>query len=73
MPCNDGTLTIFRLDEKGKSSPVAVVPTSQGARTAALDPLTGRIYLAAADFTTDEKGERTRTPGTFKVVVVAPK
>lgn len=72
IPCDDGTLTIFSLDRTGRAAPVASVKTARGARTAALDPTTGRVYLPTADFTADEKGEDVLTPGTFRVLVVAP-
>ncbi|HEV8329922.1 MAG TPA: hypothetical protein VGQ22_00755 [Steroidobacteraceae bacterium] len=72
IPCNDGTLTIFGLDRKGHATLVASVKTARGARTAALDATTGRLYLPTADFTQDEKGEPVRTPGTFRVLEVAP-
>jgi YVTN family beta-propeller protein len=72
IPCNDGTLTIFSLDPTGRASAATQVKTARGARTAALDPTTGRLYLPTADFTKDEKGEPVRTPGTFRVLVVGP-
>jgi YVTN family beta-propeller protein len=72
IPCNDGTLTIFGLDRTGRAAPAVQVKTARGARTAALDATTGRLYLPTADFTADEKGEPVRTPGTFRVLVVAP-
>lgn len=62
VPCNDGTLTIFRLDATGHAAKVASVKTARGARTAAFDATTGRIYLPAAD----------AAAGTFRVLVVAP-
>jgi DNA-binding beta-propeller fold protein YncE len=61
IPGDDGTLTWFRLETNGRVTVVDNVPTEPGARTAALDPKTGRIYLPAQ-----------QTPGTFKVLVVAP-
>ncbi len=61
IPCDDGTLTIFRLDADGRPSAVASVKTARGARTAALDAASGRLYLPAGD-----------KPGTFRVLVVAP-
>lgn len=72
IPCNDGTLTVFSLDRKGQPTLLASVKTARGARTAALDATTGRLYLPTADFTQDEKGEPVRTPGTFRVLEVAP-
>ncbi|MEJ0039537.1 MAG: membrane dipeptidase [Gammaproteobacteria bacterium] len=66
VPCDDGTLTLFRLDARAKPYIVAVVSTQPGARTAAVDPATGRIYLASRK--TDVAGKR--IPGTFNVLVV---
>jgi YVTN family beta-propeller protein len=70
IPCDDGTLTIFALDRAGRAERVASVKTARGARTAALDATTGRLYLPTADFTADEKGEPMHTPGTFRVLAV---
>ena len=61
IPGNDGTLTWFRLETNGRVTIVENVATEPGARTAALDPKTGRVYLPAR-----------QAPGTFKVLVVAP-
>lgn len=72
IPCNDGTLTVVHLDARARIKPVAVVETAPGARTAALDPQTGRLYLPRAEFTTGSDGEPVRKPGTFAVLVVAP-
>ncbi|MEJ1964977.1 MAG: membrane dipeptidase [Gammaproteobacteria bacterium] len=66
IPCDDGTLTLFHLDAKARPRVVAVVPTQPGARTAAVDPATGRIYLATRK--TDAAGKR--MPGTFNILVV---
>ena len=73
VPCNDGTLSVFSLSKEGKAALVQAVPTQRFARTAALDPETGRLYLPAVQRKPDGKGEGTRIPGTFQVLVVAPK
>ena len=72
IPCNDGTLWIVALDRTGATHPVATVPTQIGARTAALDPVSGRLYLPATDYTTPAQGDPERVPGTFRLLVVAP-
>lgn len=72
VPCNDGTLTVVALDRRGAPTPVATVATQEGARTAALDVASGRLYLPATDYVRDREGEPQRVPGTFKVLVVAP-
>ena len=73
IPSKDGTLTIFGLDTSAKPHDIETVKTAPGARTAALDPATGRVYLAAAQSTTDTKGDENQVPGTFQILVVAPK
>ena len=72
IPCYDGTLSIFSLERDGRAGVVTTVKTTAGARTAALDPANGRIYLPAAEYKKDAEGNRTRVPGTFQVLVVAP-
>jgi YVTN family beta-propeller protein len=50
------------------------VPTAKGARTIALDPSTGRTYLPAADMLPAEPGQRPQAkPGTFRVLILAPR
>lgn len=71
IPCNDGTLTIAALDRRGMARRIATVRTQVGARTAALDAATGRLYLPATDYRPDAQGEPQRVAGTFKVLVVA--
>jgi DNA-binding beta-propeller fold protein YncE len=46
----DGTLTIVRQASPDRYAVVTNLPTQRGARTMALDPVTGKIYLATADF-----------------------
>jgi DNA-binding beta-propeller fold protein YncE len=46
----DGTLTIVRQLTANDYAVAANLPTQRGARTMALDPRTGRIYLATAEF-----------------------
>ena len=45
----EGTLTVIQEDAGGKFKVLANVPTQRSARTLALDPGTGRVYLAAAE------------------------
>jgi len=63
VPAADGILTVFRLDETGQASDVVKVRTARGARTAALDDATGRVYVA---------GNGGKNRGPLKVLVVAP-
>jgi DNA-binding beta-propeller fold protein YncE len=46
----EGTLSIIRQVSADRYAVAAVLMTQRGARTMALDPRTGRIYLATADF-----------------------
>lgn len=66
----DGTLTV--IDTKGHAAhKIATVVTQKGARTGAVDPATGTVYLPAARFETAVGGERPKTvPGSVEVLVV---
>jgi len=76
--CGDGTLTIVGESTPGNFSVLQVVKTAPGARTMAIDPSSGRIYLPTADMapppTTTSSTQPYRRfraiPGTFKIVVV---
>lgn len=68
----DGTLSVIAFAD-GKPSVVQTVPTQRGARTLAVDERTGRLYLPTATYVAASGGGRpTVTPGSFKVLVVAP-
>jgi YVTN family beta-propeller protein len=76
--CGDGTTTIAKEDGD-KLTAFQTLPTRRGARTMALDPVTHKIYLATADYESqDEKPEnqgqrRPRMiPNTFKILVYGP-
>jgi len=73
----DGTLTILHQDSPDSYSILATVPTKRGARTMALDPSTGKVYLVTADFgprpaptPANPRPWPTILPGTFTVLVV---
>ncbi|AXC10783.1 collagen triple helix repeat domain protein [Acidisarcina polymorpha] len=75
----EGTLTIVHQDSADSYSVLQTVPTKRGARTMALDPSTGKVYLVTADFgpkptpTADNPRPRPAIlPGTFSVIVVSP-
>jgi len=71
---HDGTLTAIAIADPAKFHVVATIPTQVGARTGALDPRTGRIYLPTATMVPGAAGQRpTAKPGSFVVLVVAPK
>ena len=67
----DGTLAEISLT--GTPRVLATIPTARGARTAALEPATGRIYLPSAAYLPAVGSARPQAiPGTFAVLVVAP-
>ncbi len=67
----DGTLSIISLTPTPKI--IGQVATAKGARTAALDAATGRIYLPSAQYAQPVGTARpSAIPGSFEVLVVAP-
>jgi YVTN family beta-propeller protein len=73
----DGTLTVVKEKSPDSFTVVQTLETQKGARTMALDPSTGRIYLATAEFgarpapTADRPHPRPSiVPGSFVVLVV---
>jgi DNA-binding beta-propeller fold protein YncE len=74
IPCGAGTLAVIG-DKSGTPTVIETIPTANGARTAALDPKTGKIYLPTADFNPPAEGEKRHTviPGTFRILVVGEK
>jgi YVTN family beta-propeller protein len=74
IPCGAGTLSVI-AQNAGKPAVVATIATANGARTAALDAKTGRLYLPTADFAPPADGEKRHTviPGTFRILVVGEK
>jgi DNA-binding beta-propeller fold protein YncE len=67
----DGTLAIIAVAH-GDAALVDTVPTQKGARTLALDPASGRVFLPSATYVaaTTPGGRPTVTPGTFQLLVV---
>jgi YVTN family beta-propeller protein len=68
----DGTLTV--IDTKGRlPKAIARLPTQTGARTGAVDPVSGKVYLPTARFTPAAGGGRPMpAPGSFEILVVEP-
>jgi YVTN family beta-propeller protein len=73
----DGTLTVVREESADRYSVQATVPTQRGARTMALDPATGKVYVVSADFgpppaaTPEQPHPRpVPVPDTFTVLVI---
>ncbi len=76
----EGTLTVVKEDNPDKYTVIQNLETEKRARTMALDPNTHKIYLSCAQFgpapkaTPDNPHGRPRPkPGTFHLLVVAPK
>ena len=76
IPCGrDGVLSVIALDAAGGPKVVATVKTEVGARTGALDPHDGTLYLPTARFTvpTVPGAKPTALAGSFHLLVVAPR
>jgi DNA-binding beta-propeller fold protein YncE len=73
IPAGDGTLTVLSLAASKDIAVVATVETARGAKTGAVDPATGNVYLPTAGFAPPEKeGARPKpVPGTFNILVVS--
>lgn len=72
VPCLDGTLTIYRLDDSGRIVASQQLKTRPGARTAAYDSQRDRLYVAVADVERDKKGRYLRARKNFQVLTIAP-
>lgn len=71
VPCGrSGTLSVFSV--RGKHVAAAGTATTEiGARTAALDPATGRVFLPSAKFQPAQQGQRpAMVPGSAHLLVV---
>jgi DNA-binding beta-propeller fold protein YncE len=67
-----GSLTVIALSGPKNNTVIDTVPTQLGARTGAVDPKSGRIYLPTAEYVLPvPPGQRPTTkPGTFNVLVL---
>jgi DNA-binding beta-propeller fold protein YncE len=67
-----GTLSVIALSGAGDNTIIDTVPTQIGARTGAVDPQTGKVYLPTAEYVLPvPAGQRpTPKPGTFTVLVL---
>ena len=75
----DGTLSIIREDDADHFTVLPSVKTEPGARTIAVDPATGRIFLVTATVTSigapkHEGGPQSYAfkPGTFRAIILDP-
>jgi YVTN family beta-propeller protein len=76
----DGTLTVIHQDSPNEYRVIATVTTQVSARTLALDPVTHKVYLAAAQFgpppaaTEDQPAPRAPVmPDSFLILIAQPK
>jgi DNA-binding beta-propeller fold protein YncE len=71
VPCGDGTLTVISF-KNDAASVTEVVATQAGARTGAVDPATGLVYLPTAELGAPAKagGRPSIVPDTLKVLVI---
>ena len=66
-----GTLAVIAM--RGVPRLIDTVTTAKSARTAALDPVTGRIYLSAASYAPPVGKERPKMiPGSYRLLVLEP-
>jgi len=67
-----GTLAVIALSGPADNTIIDTVPTQLGARTGAVDPKTGRIWLPTAQFVLPAPaGQRPQPkPGTFQILVL---
>jgi YVTN family beta-propeller protein len=76
IPCGkDGVLDVIALDAPGGAKLVATVKTEPGARTGALDPRDGSLYLPTARFSPPATagGRPPAIPGSFHILAVGPR
>ena len=73
VPCGrSGTLSVFAVSGK-HVTPAGTVTTEVGARTATLDPATGRVFLPSARFRPAQQSQRpAMMPGSAHLLVLSP-
>ena len=75
IPCGGtGTLVAIAIADPNRIAVATIIPTQRGAKTGAIDPRDGRIYLPTATLAPATAGARRGQPipGTFTVLVLAP-
>jgi YVTN family beta-propeller protein len=74
IPCAlEGVLEVIAVRGPNDVAIIQTVKTQQGARSGAVDPKTGILYLPTARYVAAAAGGRpTPVPGTFEILVVAP-
>jgi len=69
IPCARDATMIAIASNGGRLTPLRKIPTAIGARTGALDPMSGDLYLPAADYSIGLTGI-SQKPGTFRILVL---
>ncbi len=74
VPCGQsGTLSVFAVKSGRQVTAIPPVKTETSARTAAIDPVSGRVYLPAARFEAAAAGGRpTLIAGSVHLIVLEP-
>jgi DNA-binding beta-propeller fold protein YncE len=75
IPCGQsGALTAIDVSAPGHVAVIGSYTTEKGARTGALDPATGKVYLPTAKFAPPAPGQRrgVMEPGSFHILVLSP-
>ena len=74
IPCAlEGVLEVIAVRGPNDVAIIQTAKTQQGARSGAVDPKTGILYLPTAHYALSPTGGRpTPVPGTFEILVVAP-
>ena len=74
-----GTLSVIQQNSPDSYAPPIEVKTTRGARTMAVDPQTGRLFLVAADYAEDpaipanDRGHFKVVPGTARLMFYDPR
>ncbi len=72
----EGTLTVVHANDAGSFDVVATVPTVRSARTIAIDPSSGRLFLPAADIDAAAQATAQKRPtfkkGSMRLLIYAP-
>lgn len=70
---HDGTLTVVRARGPSQFEVAQTLTTQKSARTVSLDPATGRLFLSAAELKESPGQRPSLVPGSFSILVVAPR
>lgn len=74
VPTADARMSVFQLPAAGAPAALPPIATGPGARSAALDPLTGRLYFVTATPAANSSGAKPSRfmPGTATLVAIDP-